>query len=218
MNNIKELFKNTIKRIKVVVFFKKVAWQERLIHFYSKYRSFIFVAVGLIIFSIGLYFILNRNIVRTPGRTYSTNEIEEFMNLQSELYYDPVNYFVYNEDIQLVDIRRKENFQKEHISSSINIPVEIDKANPSEIVNKEELIEAFKKLDSEKTIVIFGENTNSLVPSKLAGLLAEKHIAVKVMTIGWNEFRHLHTFWLPEQLWGKVNVLEFVESNEPDSL
>jgi rhodanese-related sulfurtransferase len=169
--------------------------------------------LGLVIFSAGLFYILNRKEGFSFKKTYSTNEIKDAINLQSELYYDPVNYFVYNEDIQLVDIRRKENFQNEHINTSLNIPAEIDKTNPSEFSNKKELIEAFQKLDSKKDIVILGENSNSLVPIHVAGVLAEKQIRVKIMTIGWNEFRNLQTFWLPEQLWGKVNIMDFVESN-----
>lgn len=213
MNNIKEFINNLIKRVKVLLFFKKVSSQDKIMHLYSKNKPILFIMLGLVIFSVGLFYILNRKEGFSFKKTYSTNEIKDAINLQSELYYDPVNYFVYNEDIQLVDIRRKENFQNEHINTSLNIPAEIDKTNPSEFSNKKELIEAFQKLDSKKDIVILGENSNSLVPIHVAGVLAEKQIRVKIMTIGWNEFRNLQTFWLPEQLWGKVNIMDFVESN-----
>ncbi len=214
MNNIKDFIKNLIKKLQVLIYFKKVTWQDKLIHVYKKNKSLLFIILGLVIFSSGLIYILNRKEGFSFKKTYSTNEIKDAINLQAELYYDPVNYFVYNEDVQLVDIRRKENFQNEHINTSINIPAEIDKTNPSEFSNKKELIEAFQKLDSKKDIVILGENSNSLVPIHVAGVLAEKQIRVKIMTIGWNEFRNLQTFWLPEQLWGKVNIMDFVDSNQ----
>ncbi|MFA9288250.1 MAG: rhodanese-like domain-containing protein [Weeksellaceae bacterium] len=143
----------------------------------------------------------------------SRQQVADFWALQKTLYVDP-NVLIQQmsaekKTIILVDIRAAEDYKKAHILDAVNIPVAFD-AKTNSIKKDADLKKGFKKLGKNQEIIIYGENSYSQIPETVAFNLGSEGIPVQVLTIGFNEFRHFSTFWLPEKLWGKVRVEDFI--------
>jgi len=210
MNNMKkiiEIFRNVFR------FHHKVTIKERIISFFTKYWKWVLAVLILVIAIVGFIVWTNRT-KPILYHKYSPQEINMFWEMQESLYYDPVDYLLFRDTATIVDIRSAERFKEEHMLGAVNIPIELEKEDLTRIKDQKRVIEEFKKLGNKKEIVIYGENNYSLTPIKTASLLARNNVPVRIMKIGWNEFRHFPTFWLPEQLWNKANIYNFIESNE----
>lgn len=192
--------------------FKKPTFSNQFMRYYLQHKGIVIVA-GIIVAVLCYKFIAwhLQSFAFVNPRIFSS-QANDYWAKQDQFYYDPINIVTYADNATIVDIRSKESFETEHINTSVNIPVELDKSG--KISNKKEILDSFSKLDHKRIIVIYGDNTYSLLVIKAAAFLNQKGIPVKVMTIGWNEFRHLTNFWLPERLWNKVNIIDFVETNK----
>jgi len=174
-------------------------------------RKYVYVFLIFLIFVSVAWFLLQKGYVNLYQKA-GNNDVLTFMKIQSTLYFDPVRIVQYEEGIVLVDIRSKKAYDAEHIKKAINIPVEPKEDKPDDIEALDERISSFKDAArSGKMIVIYDENAYSVQTYKIAYILLTKKIDVKILRIGWNEFRHLQTFWLPEKLWNKVNIIDFIE-------
>lgn len=209
---------NMLKKTKQVLYslinklpFKKVSIFDHFRMYYIQYKVlFVLAGVVLAIFVYQLIIPLIQSISFVKPHVLS-KQGNDYWAKQDQFYYDPIQIVTYSSTATLVDIRRNEEYKAEHIMGAINIPVETKAEDQNEISNKKEVLEAFKKLDSKKEIVIYGDNSYSSKPIKTAALLTQKGIPVQVMSVGWNEFRHLTNFWLPEHLWNKVLIIDFLE-------
>lgn len=99
------------------------------------------------------------------------------------------------DDFVIVDTRVKEEYDKGHIVTAINIPV-----YESEMVTKEgnldgELVaKAFARVrESEKVIIIYGPNGYATLPGDIAALLNKEGVSAKPLAVGWEEWEHLHS-------------------------
>lgn len=126
-------------------------------------------------------------------------------------YYDPIDLVLYDPDIQLVDVRSAEAYKEGHINGAINIPVDFEDGR---INNSDDIIEQFSELKNEPEIVIYGENNYTLRTVRVAELLEKHNVHPKVLRVGWTEFFHFQTFWLPEEISSKVNILNYIELPE----
>ena len=126
-------------------------------------------------------------------------------------YYDPIDLVLYDPDIQLVDIRSANNYKEGHIKKAINIPVDFE---DGEMNNADRVVQQFSELGDKSEIVIYGENNYTLRTLRVALLLEENNINVKILRVGWTEFFHFQTFWLPEEISSKVNILNYIELPE----
>ncbi len=129
----------------------------------------------------------------------------------SGAYFDPIDVIKSNRQIQLVDIRAAEDFREGHMKGAVNIPVEFEKGN---INNKEDMLRRFSELKSEPEIVLYGENSYTLQTARTAEFLERENIRVKILRIGWTEFFHFQTFWIPEKLSSTINILDYIELPE----
>lgn len=177
----------------------KPLWKENK-RFKSQRLLIAAIGLGIILLATGIFFSLQ---MRTD-RTGSWQEV-------TDAYYDPIDVVLYDPDIQLVDIRQTEQFKEGRIKGAINIPVSFE---DGDISNKQQVIEQFAKLKTEPQIVIYGKNSYTLQTVRVAQLLENKNIQVKVLRVGWTEFFHFQTFWLPEELSSKVNILNYIELPE----
>ena len=128
-------------------------------------------------------------------------ELKKILELEKSLYFDPLNLIERlkkpDEKIVLVDIRDKESFEKEHIKTAVNF---------------QEADEIIRWLKSKKsTVVIYGSYGNDLKTRTVAYQLINQGIQTKILSIGYNEFRHLKILWLPQSLWDKINLEDFIE-------
>lgn len=92
-----------------------------------------------------------------------------------------------NADHVIVDVRAAEDYARGHIVTSVNIP--------ASTLTPELLVEAFKKLPEGKTPVLYCYSAACMLAPKTADTLAKRSVFVKVMTIGWNEWRYDWKMW-----------------------
>ena len=119
------------------------------------------------------------------------------------------------DDYTLVDVRSKEEYEKEHIIGAISIPTYKDKDTPA-YDEEDRIISEFSKLPKDKEIIIYCYSTPCMSGRKIGKMLAENDIYVKQLGIGWNEWRYYWTLWNHEPEWNSTNVLDYVaSSSEP---
>lgn len=102
-------------------------------------------------------------------------------------------------DYTLVDLRSAQEYEKEHIISAINIPTYKD-PNTSislegERQEKERILAQFKEIAKEKDIIVYCYSTPCMTGRKIGKLLAENGMYVKLLNIGWNEWRYFWNLW-----------------------
>ncbi len=140
---------------------------------------------------------LNRGIVKEP----KTVEKKDFFALLNAVYLDPVDLLdlIKNNDKNyiLIDIRSKEEFNKGHIKTAVNL-------TPEALLKKTNDLR-------KKTVILYGQTSYSSITKNTVYSLLEKNIKVKVLSVGWNEFFHFRNLWLPEILWNKMRIDQFVE-------
>lgn len=119
------------------------------------------------------------------------------------------------DDYILVDVRSKEEYEKEHIIGAINIPVYKDKKTPA-YEDIERIINEFSGLPKDKEIIVYCYSTACMSGRKTGKLLAENNIYVKQLGIGWNEWRYFWNLWNHEYEWEITNVNDYIyQGKEP---
>lgn len=93
----------------------------------------------------------------------------------------------------LIDVRSKKEYEKSHIRGAVQLSES-------------------KKLDSKKTIIVYGNTQYSDETKNVASELAEKGLKVKQLAIGWNEWRHFRNLWVPDNKWAEIDVNDFIVS------
>jgi len=134
----------------------------------------------------------------------NVDELKKILELEKSLYFDPLNLIEWlkkpDEKMVLVDIRDEESFEKEHIKTAVNFQ------------EADEIIRWLK--NKKSTVVIYGSYGNDLKTKTAAYQLINQGIQTKILSIGYNEFRHLKILWLPQSLWDKINLEDFIERRE----
>lgn len=62
-----------------------------------------------------------------------------------------------------------------------------------------------------KLVVVYGQSAFDTVPKQTVISLLEKGINAKVLSIGWNEFRHFRNLWVPDSMWGKFDPGKYIQ-------
>lgn len=109
----------------------------------------------------------------------------------------------------LVDLRSREEYEKEHIIGAINIPAYKD-PNTSAYGDVERIVEEFSKLDQDKDIIVYCYSIPCMTGRKIGKILAEHNIYVKHLGIGWNEWRYFWSLWNHEHEWVVTTVNDYV--------
>lgn len=135
----------------------------------------------------------------------SKSDLKKDLEKQIDLYYDSLMLFDWlkkpDENIILIDVRDNKSFEKGHIKNAVNYQ-SIDK-----------IIE-FLKDKKSKLIVVYGNYQNDIKSKEIVFNLLNRGYNTKLLSIGYNEFRHLKILWLPESLWDKIIIEDFVEQKE----
>jgi rhodanese-related sulfurtransferase len=87
-----------------------------------------------------------------------------------------------NTNYILVDLRSQGEYEKEHIKSAVNIP--------ASSMNTDQLVEAFKKLGTDKEIIVHCYSAYCTLGRQVGRALSERGIYVKELTAGWSEWRY----------------------------
>jgi rhodanese-related sulfurtransferase len=110
----------------------------------------------------------------------------------------------------LVDVRTKEDYEREHVVGAINI----DTSQDLDIVLAE-----FAALPENKEIITYCYSTSCMNGRKAGNFLATNGIYVKELTIGWNEWRYGWQMWNYDTEWDTYKVEDYVVSgSEPGEL
>lgn len=127
---------------------------------------------------------------------------------------DPLDLFdlVKKKDLVLVDIRSKAEYDKEHIKGALSLPSYTLKNNAVEYLNINP--DSVSKLNKTRHIVIYGPSTSFQYTTRVMSDLQKHGYAVSQLAVGWNELRHFQNIWIPEGLWGKIDVNSIIENND----
>lgn len=94
----------------------------------------------------------------------------------------------------LVDMRSPQEYEKEHIIGSINIPAYKD-PETSAYDETDRILSEFREIPINRDIIVYCYSTPCMTGRKIGKLLAEKEIFVKHLGIGWNEWRYYWNLW-----------------------
>lgn len=114
-------------------------------------------------------------------------------------------------DYILVDLRSKEEYEREHIAGAISIPAYSD-PDTSAYGDVERIVGAFKALPQGKPIIVYCYSMPCMTGRKIGLMLTEHDIYVQHLGIGWNEWRHFWNLWNHEHEWASVKVSDYVVS------
>ena len=189
---------------------KRIKWLPILIFF------FIFFLTILFFFFFNKNFFNMKNVSQkssdknkeksliTIENKVSHSKLKDYLKTEQDLYLDPITLIELinkkSKKILVFDVREKESYKKEHLKGAVFF----------------ESLTQVKKLDEkkEKTIIVYGDFSSSVKPKQIALTLLENGFTVKILSIGYNEFRHLKVFWLPQNYWDKINPDDYLERRE----
>ncbi len=171
---------------------------------------FICLIVGAISGSVTSFFIFNSK--------HSENSlIEEFYLTQNAVYVSPHSLRTKMDkgikDYILVDLRSREEYEKEHIIGAINIPAYKDKRT-SAYDDVDRIVGEFSKLPKNKETIVYCYSMPCMSGRKIGKLLAENGIYVKQLGIGWNEWRYFWNLWNHEYEWNLTNITDYIATGK----
>jgi len=121
-----------------------------------------------------------------------------------------------SENFVLVDVRSKQEYEKEHVIGAINIPAYVDPNTSIKLDSDKEaaqkIVDAFKALPKDKEIITYCYSMPCMTGRKVGKLLAENDVYVKTLNIGWNEWRYFWTLWNHDGEWNSTNVMDYIAS------
>jgi len=117
----------------------------------------------------------------------------------------------------LVDLRSDEEYEKEHIITSVNIPAYRD-PNNSAYDEVDRIVGSFKELienNPGKEIITYCYSIPCMTSRKIGKMLSGHGIYVKHLNVGWNEWRYYWDLWNHDSE-EPSNVFDYVVSgNKP---
>lgn len=120
-----------------------------------------------------------------------------------------------DQNFTLVDLRSKQEYEKEHIVGAFNIPAYSD-PDTSAYGDVDRIVTAFKSLPQDKDIIVYCYSMPCMTGRKVGQMLVEHDTYVKHLGIGWNEWRYFWNLWNHEHEWDKTTVKDYVATgSEP---
>ncbi len=173
----------------------------------NKKNSFFYLKVLIILLIFGSVFCLNRfyNQQKTP-----TDEVFDAYLLANQVEKHRL-------EVLLIDIRPRNEYQKEHIPQAVNIPAlsALDKYEDGVKWNLKEVKKIIAEQKKEKkTLVIYGYNKDSFLTREAVSQLRKAGYQAAALSVGWTEWRYFTNFWIPESAWDKVNPEMLFESSK----
>ena len=129
-------------------------------------------------------------------------------------YYDPLDLVEavkkQKSDIIFLDIRSAQEYKKAHVKHAVSMPFytfenNIIKYTDVQITSKQITI------DKSKLIVVYGPSTSFQRQQEVLSQLKKNGYTAQLLAVGWNELRHFQNIWVPEGLWGKVDITSFID-------
>jgi rhodanese-related sulfurtransferase len=180
--------------------------------------SFIFSFISSLAIFMYIFSNLRQNSYNRPSSfnliTNKSSSRDSFTS-QELLYLDPyslLNIIDKNDKkYLLVDIRSEKEYEKEHVKTAINLPLYEGLRNDLSIQKKPKVLAELKKISQGKTIIVYGANAYTNTTRQAANYLTDNQLQVKILTVGWNEWRFNTNLWLAEEDWGGFNINQYLE-------
>ena len=195
---------------------KKIAKIEKTTVKISPFKELIlpflvsFLTVFLLIYVVPLLFKNKKNVSKKEvvnlieEKSAPKEKIKELIELEKYLYVDPLVLLKLidsgDQKIVLIDIRDSLSYKKAHIKGAVNYSADQIKKDISKL--------------KKKKIIIYGDTTSSVLSKEIALLLIEKGVDARLMSVGWNEFRHFKNLWVPESQWSEIDINKYIQANE----
>lgn len=120
-----------------------------------------------------------------------------------------------NQSFILVDLRSEQEYIKEHIIGAVNIPAYKD-PDTSAYEETDRIIGEFKKLSPDRDVIVYCYSIPCMTGRKIGKMLSANGIYVKLLGIGWNEWRHSWTMWNHEHEWKTTKPEDYIwKGREP---
>ncbi len=149
-------------------------------------------------------------LLRFPGSLFAQN---------SSMVHDP---YVLLLDLKkgdlpytLVDLRSDDEYEKGHIRQAMSLPMYASFHQMRDgKIDEKELKEKIKTFDKKKPFVLYAHSRDSQITQDVAFILRKNGRDVRILGVGWNEWKHFRNAWLPEPEWGNIDMTNFVEERE----
>ncbi len=132
------------------------------------------------------------------------DKLKELIELEKFIYLDPMVLLQIidsnTSEAIIIDLRDNPSYQKAHIKGAVTYP-------------KEKLTRELSKLKKKK-IILYSDTAYSLTAKETILTLLNKGFDVRLLSIGWNEFRHFKNLWVPESSWDKIDVNKYIQTND----
>ena len=206
MNNIRFTLNNLKNRVVNLLPIKRKSSWEPLHIFTEKNKKKTLIIVGAIFFVIVMFLLIYKG----KNSSYDSSYYE----MRADYYVEPFDVIKGLEKAILVDVRPRDRYDEEHIIDAQFVEVKIDPKSNA-IQNKNDVEKRLKELASHgDKLIIYGENSYSHVPYAVAFVGVRAGVKVKLLEVGWNEFRHFSAFWVPEKVASKINILDYIEGQD----
>lgn len=111
----------------------------------------------------------------------------------------------------LVDLRSREEYEREHIVGAVSIPAYAD-PDTDAYDEVDRIVAAFRALPQDTPIIVYCYSMPCMTGRKVGLMLAEHGIFVQHLGIGWNEWRHFWQLWNHEHEWDTTRVTDYIAS------
>ncbi len=114
------------------------------------------------------------------------------------------------------NLRSQEEYEREHIMGAVSIPAYKD-PDTSAYGDVRRIVNSFqelKKNNPDKDIIVYCYSMPGMTSRKIGKMLAENDIYVRLLGIGWNEWRYFWNMRNHEHEWDVTNVEDYVSSGK----
>lgn len=132
-------------------------------------------------------------------------------------YYDPLDLIEavrkQSKKIVVLDVRSEAEYKKEHIKYAVSVPLYTIENDTIQYRDVQEVIKNISA-DKSRLLVLYGPSTSFQPQQMIVSELKKNGYTAQLLAIGWNELRHFQNIWIPEGLWGKIDVNSILENND----
>lgn len=144
--------------------------------------------------------------IRLPITQATTNSLYDPLTLVEDVKKG-------NGRVVIVDIRSAQEYKMAHVKNAISVPFYTLTNNSLKYLDIQDTLKTIK-INKSKMIVIYGPSTSFQQQHAVVQQLKNNGYSAQLLAVGWNELRHFQNVWIPEGLWGKLDVSSIINTNE----
>lgn len=146
-------------------------------------------------------YIFNMNTISFMGKRSTQKNTDVSFTGDKLDPYMLVQFMDMKKNIIIADLRPATDYQKGHIKDAKSFSTKEFEAQykKEHSVNKNTLV------------ILYSDTQYSTDTSMLASRLKGKGYHVVPLAVGWNEWRHFPTFWVPESQWNSFSIDNYIE-------